>query len=258
MTPQARQLQVEIEGLLANAAAKTAALAALSDLQPAVVPDVPAAPVIINPANGLKDSAGFYNFLRSNKMLGPKISPSEYQGCEATLAAAAARDHPIAFCAYELATDYHETAHTMQPVDEMGGAAYFVRLYDINGQRPALAKKMCNLDPGDGIKYHGRGKVQLTWKSNYLKAGQRIGVDLVKHPELAKEMDIAARVLVIGSEEGWFTGKRLKDFLPVDGLATAAQFKSARAIINGSDRADLVATYALDFQAALAAGGWVG
>jgi putative chitinase len=255
MNAQAQALLAQVETRLTDAAALAAQLAAL--VPDTVVAEVPP-PAEPAADDGLGDPPGFYNWLRSNKMLGPKISPAEYQGCKVTLNACAARQHPLAFTAYELATDYHETAHTMQPVDEIGGAAYFIRLYDVNGQRPELAKKMGNTEPGDGIKFHGRGKVQLTWKSNYAKAGKRLGLDLVAHPELAKDPDVAGRILAIGMEEGWFTGKKLSDYLPTNGSpATETQFESARRIINGTDRAELVAGYAADFQQALVAGKWL-
>jgi hypothetical protein len=256
MNAEAQRLLAQIESRLTDAAALAAQLAALVVDAPVIPPQ--AAPEPAPPSNGLGDPAGFYNWLRSNQMLGPKISPAEYQGCEAVLAACAARKHPVAYVAYELATDYHETAHTMQPVDELGGAAYFLRLYDINGQRPALAKSMGNTAPGDGVKYHGRGLVQLTWKVNYAKAAKALGVDLVGHPELALVMANAAPILVIGMEDGWFSGKSLEDYLPQSGNATLAQFTKARPIVNGTDKADLVASYAVNFQQALVAGKWLG
>jgi putative chitinase len=255
MNVHARQLQVEIEDLLTQAAAKAAALAVLV-ADDATGPVEPATP---EPArSGLTDDAAFYNWLRSNAMLGPKISPAEFQGCQSILAACAAAGHPLSWTAYELGTGYHETAHTMQPINELGGAAYFVRLYDINGQRASLAKQMGNTAPGDGIKFHGRGFVQLTWKSNYEKAGKKLGFDLVGDPELALDPKIAGEIMASGMEEGWFSGKKLGDYLPKTKLATKAQFVAARPIVNGTDRADLVAGYAVNFQDALAAGGWVG
>lgn len=256
MNAEAQRLLSQIESRLTDAAALSAQLAALvADAPPSAIPPV-AKPDTEEPWFG--DAAGFYNWLRSNAMLGPKISPAEYQGCKAVLSACAARQHSVAFTAYELATDYHETAHTMQPVNEYGGAAYYLRLYDINGQRPALAKSMGNTTPGDGVKYHGRGLVQLTWKSNYAKAGKKLGLGLVGHPELALEMANAAQILVLGMEEGWFSGKKLGDYLPESGTGTLAQFAKARPIVNGTDRADLIAGYAVNFQQALVAGKWLG
>jgi len=44
-----------------------------------------------------------------------------------------------------------------------------------------------NYVKGDGAKYIGRGIIQLTGRANYTLYGQKIGVDLIKYPERAKE-----------------------------------------------------------------------
>ena len=125
---------------------------------------------------------------------------------------------PLSWCAYALATAYHETAHTMQPIKEYGGPKYFTRMYDPTGTRPKLAASMGNTSAGDGPKYCGRGYVQLTWKNNYARAGKAIRVDLVNNPDLAMQPDNAARIMREGMVDGWFTGKAFKDYLP-DGRA---------------------------------------
>jgi hypothetical protein len=53
--------------------------------------------------------------------------------------------------------------------------------------------------------------------------------------------------MVLGMTEGWFTGKRFASYLPAKGPATTVQFTFARRIINGIDRADKVAGYAMSF-----------
>lgn len=209
-----------------------------------------------------RNEAGFYNYLRANDLLGPAISPTEFKGCDAITRACAEARWPLSWVADALATAYLETAHQMVPVEEaywLSPAArtkYFTRMYDIQGARPAKARELGNTSPGDGAKYPGRGYPQLTGKTNYLKAGTALGVDLVNHPERALEPDIAAQIMVRGMSEGWFTGKKLADYLPASGPGTRPQFRASRRIVNGTDRADDLADYALVFQPALQAGNW--
>lgn len=202
-------------------------------------------------------TAAFYNFLRADKMLGPSISESEYQGCKALLTAMQEAEWGISYAACGLATAYHETAGTMQPIKEYGGNTYFRRMYDIEGDRPAKAKELGNTVPGDGVQFAGRGYVQLTGRNNYAKAAKAIGIDLIGTPDLALKPNVAAEIMVRGMSEGWFTGKKLSDYLP-NALGTLAEFKQSRRIINGLDRADDIADYAMRFQKALQAGGWEG
>lgn len=134
--------------------------------------------------------------------------------------------------AYVLATAYHETAHTMKPVREYGGETYL------------KSKKY--------YPYVGMGYVQLTWKYNYEKATKEIGVDFVKDPKKLLTPKYAAEILVVGSKDGWFTGKKLSDYITL----TASNFTSARRIINGTDKAALIAGYAKDYDNDLKAIGY--
>ena len=195
----------------------------------------------------------FFDACRKGVM-GPTLDGDEVSGAGAILDAMAGA--PLAYTAYALATAWHETAHTMQPIREFGGTAYLRRMYDVEGQNPDRARKMGNVTPGDGPRYCGRGYVQLTWRSNYRKAAEKLGYPLEGNPELAMRPDIAAQIMRRGMAEGWFTGKSFRSYLPAEGPATLAEFKAARRIINGTDKADLIAGYAVKFQAALAAGGW--
>lgn len=204
-------------------------------------------------ANSMTDPKGFFDHCRKGVM-GPTLDGDEVSGANAILDAMDGL--PKAWVAYALATAWHETAHTMQPIKEYGGPSYFTRMYDIRGRRPSLARRMGNTTPGDGPKYCGRGYVQLTWKVNYAKAGDKLGVDMVNDPDLAMNPDIAAKVMRHGMREGWFTGKRFDSYLPAAGKANRQQFVNARRIINGTDKAALIAGYALSFQDALTAGGW--
>jgi putative chitinase len=199
------------------------------------------------------DRAAFFDDLRHG-LLGPSLDNNEVSGCEAILDAMAGQ--PIAWCAYALATAYHETAHTMQPIKEYGGARYFFRMYDRQGQRPKVARNLGNTQPGDGAKFAGRGYVQLTGRANYQKAGDKLGLDLVAQPDLTMRPDIAADIMREGMLHGWFTGKAFFSYLPAVGLPNRAAYVNARRIINGVDKAGPIADYAIKFETALVKGGW--
>lgn len=156
----------------------------------------------------------------------------------------------IRWLAYALATAYHETGFTMRPVTEQGGVVYLTYMYDPqspNLKRAALAKANGNIHTGDGVKYCGRGYVQLTWANNYRRIGDLIGIDLVGHPKRALEPDIAARILYEGMIGGWFSGVGLGHYFN----ERTTDWKNARRIINGLDCADKIAGYAKAFFAAL-------
>ena len=74
------------------------------------------------------------------------------------------------------------------PINEFGGKAYFKRMYE---GRDDLG----NVRPGDGVRYHGRGYIQLTGRANYRTYGEKLGVPLEKKPDLALQPDVAAKVL---------------------------------------------------------------
>lgn len=200
------------------------------------------------------DRRAFFATCRAGVM-GPKLDDDEVSGANAILDAMAGC--PMGWTAYALATAWHETAHTMQPIREFGGPSYFLRMYDVRGNRPEMARKHGNTMPGDGALYCGRGYVQLTWKCNYAKAAKETGYPLLGNPDLAMRPDIAALIMRKGMEQGWFTNKGFAHFLPKNSPASNRQFFEARRIINGRDKAELIAGYADQFQEALHDGGWV-
>lgn len=51
-----------------------------------------------------------------------------------------------------------------------------------------------NVHPGDGVKYKGRGLIELTGLANYIAAMMALGIDCVEHPELIEEPENACRV----------------------------------------------------------------
>jgi putative chitinase len=147
----------------------------------------------------------------------------------------------IAYC---LGTFKWETAHTMRPIDEIGTAARFNKIY---GPQTKVGKMLGNTKEGDGALFHGRGYVQLTGRRNYTKAKNLTGVDLVSNPDAAKEPALAYQIAIQGMIDGWFTGKKLSQFIK-DGVA---DFENARTIINGHDKAVLIADIARRFSEVL-------
>ena len=203
------------------------------------------------------DRARFFTGVRA-KPFGGSLSQGQVSGMESLLSACppAMGTDALAYC---LATAFHETARTMLPVKEYGGDAYYRRMYDIAGDRPKVATTLGNTVPGDGVKFCGRGYVQLTGRSNYRRATgelQNLGIldrtmDLANTPDMAMVPDVAAAIMFAGMTEGWFTGRKLSQYFG----AGASIPVGARAIINGTDKADLIAGYFRDFRAALVAAG---
>lgn len=146
-----------------------------------------------------------------------------------------------AWLAYILATVFHETARLMQPIKELGGERYFTEMYDISGKRPRVAKRLGNTFIGDGAKFAGRGYVQLTGRSNYAFQSKKHKVDLISQPDLLMtDKALSATILMVGMIDGDFTGKKLAHYLH----AAKTDFTNARRIINGKDKARLIAGYA--------------
>ena len=70
---------------------------------------------------------------------------------------------------------------------------------------------------------------------------------LVANLDLAMQPDIAAKIMIYGMREGWFTTKKLSDYIKNG----KADYVGARRIINGTDDARLIAGYAETFEKAL-------
>lgn len=158
--------------------------------------------------------------------------------------------------AYVLATSYHETARTMLPVRETKASTdeKAIAILDsawARGRLPWVKTPYWRKDV-DGKSWLGRGYVQLTWKANYERAGKILGVDLVTTPNVALDPKIAASVLVIGSRDGWFTGRKLSDYITLQ----KSDFVGARRIINGTDRAGTIAGIAATYDRLLKAAGY--
>ena len=175
----------------------------------------------------------FFDYVRSHLFDG-KLSQKQVAGANAILsewdAKYAKKDDR--WLAYMFATTHHETDRTIQPIEEYG-----------KGKGLEYGKR----DPVTGQTYYGRGFVQLTWKRNYASMGKKLQVDLLNHPERALDLAVATQVLFQGMMEGSFTGVKLANYFSSD----KDDWVNARRIINGLDKANLIATYAKTYYAAI-------
>lgn len=152
------------------------------------------------------------------------INKSQIDGCNTIIDVFFELEHKdLNQLAYILATVYHETGRKMQPITEFGGEKY-------------LRSKAY-------YPYYGRDLVQTTWKANYEKVKKFIGIDVVENPALIGQMPLAAKVAVTFMQKGWYTGKKLSDFID----DKEVNFIGARRIINGTDKNTLIASYANNF-----------
>ena len=181
------------------------------------------------------DRRTFYATVRA-RLFGGTLNQAQVDGMNAVLDEWERRGlTDLRWLAYMLATAKHETNATMQPVRE----AYWLS----EDWRRAHLRYW---------PYYGRGLVQLTWRENYDKMGRFLGLPLVDQPDLALNLDAAVKIMFEGMLKaetgvGDFTGACLEQFFS----ATVDDPVNARRIINGTDRAQLVAGYHYEFLQAL-------
>lgn len=182
----------------------------------------------------------FYSTIRNE--IGP-LNDSQVEGLERVLAEWEKRrlqGFSIQKAAAVLATAWWETNQTMQPVRE----AYWLS--------EAWRKRNLRYYP-----YYGRGTVQLTWDYNYKRAGEKYGLPLVEQPDLALDPDLAVQIMFDGMDEGWFTSKKLDDYIDEIDESDAEDLKEyieSRRVVNGTDKALEIGRLALVFERALKAG----
>ncbi|MBO9133403.1 hypothetical protein J5289_07625 [Rhizobium sp. B230/85] len=194
----------------------------------------------------------FFDQLRE-KLYPNGLNMAQVEGHEAVLDAWE-KDHAKSddrWLAYILATAYHESAFTMQPVRETlanpdeQAAARLEAAWDAG--KLSWVKTPYWRKDADGKYWFGRGLVQITFKANYRKLGDAIGVDLVADPDLALDLDVAVQIIFYGMLNGSFTGRKLADYFN----KTKSDWVNARRIVNGLDRADTIAGYGKIYYAAL-------
>ena len=153
--------------------------------------------------------------------------------------------------AYMLGTAHHETGRTMQPVRETFARSDESAIKRLNasyraGRLSWVSRPYWEKD--EQVKsWLGRGFVQITHQYNYEKMSAALGIDLVGRPDLAMDPVVALEIIFQGMIRGLFTGKKLSNYFN----PSKEDWKNARRIINGVERADLVGTYAKQYYRAI-------
>lgn len=199
----------------------------------------------------MKMTQGGFSILRNalGKLTSSQVSEIEFMVNEFD------KDKSISYpqAAYMLATAWHETAARMLPIEEYGqgkNRTYGTWYRNSKDQLYSFkdgSKTTAYLSDDYPHLYYGRGYVQLTWYFNYENASKKIGVDFLNNPDLVMNKNHAVKIMVQGMKDGWFTGKKLSDYIN----QSKKDYVGARRIINGTDKDKLISGYAETFEKAL-------
>lgn len=109
--------------------------------------------------------------------------------------APADRATELAICAARYFTEYGvmdsalRLAHLMaQLIHESGSFRYMEEI--ASGVAYEGRKDLGNTQPGDGIRFKGRGPIQITGRANYRYFGDKIGIAIEQNPPLAASPSI--------------------------------------------------------------------
>lgn len=137
--------------------------------------------------------------------------------------------------AYILATAKHESDNFATLEEYADGSQYEGRA------------DLGNTQPGDGRRFKGRGLAQVTGRRNYRVYSELLGIDFIAEPERMADPNVALFTLVDGSINGRYTGRSLGQYVS----GSQQDFYNARRVINGTDKAELIAGYAREYLAQL-------
>lgn len=157
-----------------------------------------------------------------------RIAP--YSGARADVFAG-----PLSQAMYEFGinTPAREAAFIAQIAHESGSFKYVREI--ASGESYEGRADLGNTEPGDGVRFKGRGLIQITGRSNYAQCGAALDLDLITTPEILEQPVPACR------SAAWFWHSR-----KLNELADAGDFRQITRRINGgyNGYADRLALYA--------------
>lgn len=125
------------------------------------------------------------------------------------------------YCAkYDIDTPLRLSAFLAQICHESGRFRYVEEL--ASGKDYEGRKDLGNVIKGDGIRFKGRGLIQITGRANYTELSKDLGIDFVSEPVLLKEPEYAVMSAC------WFWNKR-----GLNKLADEERFRDITKKING-------------------------
>lgn len=121
---------------------------------------------------------------------------------------------------YNIVGKLREAAFLAQIIHESGSFKYTKEI--ASGKAYEGRKDLGNVNAGDGVRFKGRGLIQITGRANYQDITECFGVEFVDNPELLEQPEWAAR-----SACWWWNDRGLNR------LADAGKFIEITKRING-------------------------
>lgn len=123
---------------------------------------------------------------------------------------------------FGITTAARQASFLAQVGHESGSLVYVREL--ASGKAYEGRADLVNVQPGDGVRFKGRGLLLVTGRSNYAACGKALGLDLLTKPELLEQTVSACR------SAGWFWQSR-----GLNALADAGDQVRVSKRINGGE-----------------------
>lgn len=165
---------------------------------PVPAPPAPALPPVVNDPPPMPTVAPARQFALTSEMLADAV--------DITQARALPWVQPLndVMARYSINTPMRAAAFVAQLAHESVKFAYTKEIWGPTAAQRAYeppsekAADLGNTQPGDGLRFCGRGLIQVTGRANYQACGKGLGLDLIATPTLLEQAEYAA------ASAGWF------------------------------------------------------